>query len=307
MGASGSVELGGSRTVRFDSDLRLGSHCGTLGGAMKRNEKFLVYAVTGFLAVILVIAIVFGNDDLEGRTGPVPEPEKETPTASRPGIAGLNEILFGGGKPLAPGTAVGDPEPADPTGEEPGAGEGPGTGEEPAAEPGVGEVALDVEAPAPVTTSGQVAVELGPSRRDRDYRVVRVRSGDSFRQLVQKWCGSLDYLDRARKLNETVEVLQPGQEVSFPWVDDDVILAAHRARQEAAARPSPAAAAEPLAGENSRVYTVVSGDSIWAIAVRAVGNAGAPDYIKLIKDLNPQIADVDKLKVGQKILLPVGS
>ncbi len=31
---------------------------------MKRNEKILVYGVTGFLVAILVIAVVFGNEDL---------------------------------------------------------------------------------------------------------------------------------------------------------------------------------------------------------------------------------------------------
>ncbi|MGC6488979.1 MAG: hypothetical protein ACON4Z_15125, partial [Planctomycetota bacterium] len=32
-----------------------------LEGSMKQNERLLVYAVTGFLALILVVAVVFGD------------------------------------------------------------------------------------------------------------------------------------------------------------------------------------------------------------------------------------------------------
>ena len=53
---------------------------------MKQNERLLVYAVTGFLALILVVAVVFGD----GPKAPV--------TGEERGGASLSDILGGGEK-----------------------------------------------------------------------------------------------------------------------------------------------------------------------------------------------------------------
>ena len=65
---------------------------------MKQNERLLVYAVTGFLALILVVALVF-----------TPETGKN-PLKSGTGARGLDEII--GNKPAA--NPVAGAQPVDP-------------------------------------------------------------------------------------------------------------------------------------------------------------------------------------------------
>ncbi len=257
---------------------------------MKRNEKILVYAVTGFLMVILGVAVLFGNKD---RT---PRPDRADNTAGR-GAVSLQDLL----RERIEGTAR-------QTEEEGGSGEGGEAGtDDPEAEGGkpaedpaeVGEVPLVAQPPSPAE---QVAALFGPSRRERDFRYVTVQQGDTFRGLVQKWCGSVqEYVGAAERLNETVESrpLTPGQELVLPWVEAEVLLEAWDARKQG----QPVEIETPK-GEEVRLYTVQQGDSIWAIAVREVGTNKAPGYIEKIKALNQQIANFDLLRVGQELRLP---
>lgn len=182
---------------------------------MKQNERFLVYAVTGFLALILVVAVVFTRDTSKG--------------AGAAKLQGLGDIL-------------GNTSTGSPTGSPGGSPNGPATpngGAQPVADgrtgvPGPAEAVPQTPLVAnnnkPLLAADLVSQQLGPSRRDRNVRFVRAKNGDSLDQLVRRWCGSRDpYLDEAKSLNEDLVVLRVGQEVAVPWIEDDVLLAAFEA------------------------------------------------------------------------------
>lgn len=187
---------------------------------MKQNERILVYAVTGFLAIILVVAVLFGRGN-----GPL---EKSGGNASTPGLA---DVLPGGKS--AVGKAEAD-KPAGPKSEVPGPGEKNGAlGDKsglPAPDQSAGEQPL-VAPSKPMIAAELVAQQLGTSHRDHSVRIVRARAGDSLETLVRRWCGSPQFLEEAKSLNEDLTVIRVGQEVAVPWVDDDVVYAAFEARQ----------------------------------------------------------------------------
>ncbi|MEO6596952.1 MAG: hypothetical protein ABIP94_19575, partial [Planctomycetota bacterium] len=128
---------------------------------MKQNERVLVYAVTGFLAVILVIAVVFGREPGGGAADATKREGDKVP--------GLSQILDGGG-PAAPSakeagrpaSLSGLPTPGQVTPEQP-----------------------LVAATKTMLAADIVAQELGPNRRDRTVRFVRARPGDSLESLVR--------------------------------------------------------------------------------------------------------------------------
>lgn len=293
---------------------------------MKQNEKFLVYAVTGFLMVVIVVAVVFGRE----------RPAQAGTQSRTDGSAAAGDAKLMSLADLVP--------PRTPAG-----GDAPGAAGEPAATgaagvglPAPGPIGLQPLAtpPAPPTTPAALLVEkLGPSRREGDFRLVQARPRDTLSGLVQQWCGKVEgYLDEARSLNEGLATLQPGQTVLLPWVDDEAVLAAYEARQPRAPRlestetprvgapgavtapefamPKPSGAAgrntggtsseapAPTATGASRLYTVKSGDKLWTLAEQEVGRREAPGFIAAVRALNPDV-DVDRLKVGQQIRLPL--
>jgi LysM repeat protein len=299
---------------------------------MKQNERLLVYAVTGFLALILVIAVVFGNDP--GRDGGKGKAAK-----------GLDEIL---------GDAVAE-KSADKAGDKPeggAGGAGSRTGIEPPARP-VGESLVAKPLPA----AELLAQKLGPSERDPHAPFVRwvyAKSGDSLALLVRRWCGEgAGLLDEAMKLNEGLVIVRPGQRIGVPYVDDGELLAMVEAREPklspvaAAAQPVVPAVGAPTNGPANaatngpaglapapdfrlpgtasaadrgvanasfvpgnrqpapaagKTYTVVAGDSLWRIAERNYGAGTADQKIREIKQANPGLTDT--IKVGQVIRLP---
>lgn len=184
---------------------------------MKHNERLLVYAVTGFLAVILVIAVLFGS-----------EPNR---AGKKPGSAqNLNELL--GPSPGEPGGVAPGDAAANAAGEAGAADAAPATGTKSGlATPGQ----ITPEQPLaakPQLAADLVARALGQSRRDRNVRFVRAKQGDSLEVLVRRWCGARDpFLDEARCLNEDLVVLRVGQEVAVPWVDDEQLVAVLEAQQ----------------------------------------------------------------------------
>ncbi|GAB4141800.1 MAG: hypothetical protein Fur0037_08760 [Planctomycetota bacterium] len=263
---------------------------------MKQNEKVLVYAVTGFLLVILGIAILFGKDGprtVKSAEGSVPEARSGAKESGR----GLGDLFAKISRKQAQEAAA-RPQDAAPRDAVTGL---PAPEEKP------------LMAPPPPTPAEQVRAELGESRRERDFRIVKVAPGDTMPGLVRKWCGSADRLAEAESLNEGLSMLRAGQEIVLPWVDDQEILAAWRERDvepAPAARPQPApssrsggvAAAAPSAA--AKTYRIRSGDALWKIAVREVGPKGAPSFLQQVKALNPEILDLDHLRVGQEIRLP---
>jgi LysM repeat protein len=261
---------------------------------MKQNEKILVYVVTGFLFVILAVAVIFGRDS----TGKAAE--KQTGAAQANAASSLEDVLNNAKllntqlvpeANLATNVQFGPPSPAE-----------------------------------------EMVTLLGPSRHERDCRVVTARVGDSLGGLVQRWCGSTDALPQAERMNEDVHTLRPGQDVFLPWVEDVVVLEAFRnrpAKTETAAasgngkehesgkgaskgtKDKDAAsavghtngkAAEPAAA-GVRTYVVKAGDKMWSIAEKEVGKAKAHAFLQRVKELNPEL-DLDHLKVAQSIKLP---
>lgn len=275
---------------------------------MKQNEKILVYAVTGFLAVILGVAILFSKDSTRSL------PDVRTDVGEAPSLEALLDRK-----------AAEQPK-AEPVVEQPKA--------EAASQPLVANVQL-----APPTAAAIVTEKLGLSRMENGYRIVRANRGDTLGDLVRKWCGSLDQLPDAQGLNETLQTLRVGQDVVLPWVDDEVILAAYDKRTAASA-PTPelaivpsttpsasgVAAAEASASKGAaatdgvpapapvtnggtpaatgaRTYKIVAKDSLWKIAEREVGKGKAYAYVEKILDANPNL-DAERLREGQTITLP---
>lgn len=246
---------------------------------MKQNERLLVYAVTGFLAIVLLVAVLFGPSGRDA-VAKGPDVHGSVPTD---GVRDLGEMLgkTAGVRPVpsaaSTGTAgeTGKSEKTEPARPEAGAAAptngapGPADGGSRVANtPGnVGGVA-DILPPGQVSPQQPlvaadrsllavdlVARNLGASRRDRSVRLVRARSGDSLETLVRRWCGARDpYLEEARALNEDLVVLRVGQEVCVPWVDDETVLAAWEANKPKTLTPaaeappaSPATSAGPAA------------------------------------------------------------
>jgi hypothetical protein len=138
---------------------------------------------------------------------------------------------------------------------------------------------------------------LGESRRQGDYRVVKVRSGAGLADIAARWCGDRAELPVVEALNETLvgQRLGPDQEVLVPWVEPTVLLAAH------AQREAQRAAIEKAAGE---LYALRRGDSLWKIAAARVPTNRIPAWLEEFKKLNPEIGDLGTLIEGQKVRLP---
>ena len=287
---------------------------------MKQNERFLVYAVTGFLALILAVAVLFGREPVSG-DGVLGNTGASNGDTQKPGskLSGLQDILGKGqdGKEDAMPTSAGANQPKStgaPTPEQVLPGHPLNTG-------GGLLLAPDI-----------VAQQLGSSRRDRMVRFVRAKSGDSLDMLVRRWCGARDpYLAEAKCLNEDLVTLRVGQEVAVPWVEDEVLLAAIEAQKpkvlpetrttvanpvDASAAPSNTRPgfAEPGAQVDHAVnahatsastgseYLVKQGDSLWRIAERTYGRKNADRMIGEIKKANPGLDN--RLVPGQKIAMP---
>ncbi|MBM3973988.1 MAG: LysM peptidoglycan-binding domain-containing protein [Planctomycetes bacterium] len=287
---------------------------------MKQNERWLVYAVSGFLSLILVVAVVFRPKSGAGNA------------AMTPGLAQILNQEVAVRDADAPKPAADDKTAAD------------------ASLPGVpspSDVApqpLSAPAPKPMVAADLVAQQLGMSHRDRNVRFVRAKPNDSVEGLVRRWCGARDpYLAETKSLNEELVVLRVGQEIAVPWVDDEVLVAAIEASKPKAltaelpatpgaapangqaapsfATPAPAAITSennitnenkaPSAGSSSGVaiavaagtsYTVKAGDSLWRIAERTYGRKNANKMVAAIKQANPGLGD--GVREGQKLVLP---
>ena len=177
---------------------------------MKQNERLLVYAVTGFLALILLVAVVFGR-----------APENKSAVKTGGTVQELKEVVPSIGAANVPaGNAS-----AAPVGGVAGTGQPAGNSGLPAPGQLVPEQPLVAQA-KPMVAADLVAQSLGLSRRDRNVRFVRAKSGDSLDTLVRRWCGARDpFLAEAQSLNEDLVVLRVGQEVALPWVEDEVLAA----------------------------------------------------------------------------------
>ena len=297
---------------------------------MKQNERLLVYAVTAFLALILVIAIVFGDNPT-------------TPArSSATGGTSLNDILNGVG-------ATPDVEP------------------EVAASDAVEEVvvsvvgidgpsATKVEQPLRIkapSAASQVMQKIGPYTLKhgyrRAYRLVEVKPNDTWQKIAKRWCLDVEYVDEIQCCNESTTDLRAGQKLLVPLsASDEELLAELEAAakpkllaggQDAAATPEPvtgaplpastslpnfarpqiesgaeaAAAVTPAAPPGGApvaataqggfvIYTVKPGDMLERVLRKRFGQ-GHFRARKVVQQLNPGI-DVDRLRPGQTIKIP---
>ncbi len=274
---------------------------------MKRSESVLVYGVTGVLAVILAIAIVFGGDPAEGNTdlsvaGLTPEgggtldltdDDVETPPTTTPTSDDLlNELL---------GTGAGIEDENEPL-------ESEADSETESAPVSVPTVPLS----RTVATLGTSRTEENPASGER-FRFVNAQPGDSIALLIQRWCPGTERMD-IEALNETknLDRLRIGDEICVPWVDDETLLEAHEARQAmrtadaggATFEPSSGSGATPVSTTGAREYVIKDGESLWVIATREVGANKAQQFIDDVVALNPSIQDPSRVRAKMKILLP---
>lgn len=298
---------------------------------MKRSESVLVYAVTAVLAVILVVAVVFGHEEPARAGGQGAGVGGGRPAATD--IAQLLDVTGFDESPESGERSKGDSVTA--PGTFPGAGaEGPGAGQgtDEADEP-ASQFAVPVGPLRAAAGSGGVAAILGAFELERSwngelFRVYEVQRGETFSELVQRWTGDLERTADVQALNEDVDLerLRVGQVLRFPFVDDAALLLAREARRttskpagapavaapgmgvagagvaEAAAKT--AASAQPPAA--AKAYTIQKGDSLWGIAEREVGAGKAEAYVRAILAANPRIQDAGRIRAGDRIELPAG-
>jgi len=139
----------------------------------------------------------------------------------------------------------------------------------------------------PVLTARPAPTAAGQGRR------YRIKSGDTLGQI------SLDQLGTSRRWREIVE-LNPGLNEKKLYVGKEILLPA-TAGAPAVIQPQSAPRTQPATA--GAVYTVKSGDNLWKIAARTLGDR---DRWREIRDLNPNI-DPDKIRVGQKLTLPASA
>ncbi|MBL8756674.1 MAG: hypothetical protein JNK15_25485, partial [Planctomycetes bacterium] len=174
---------------------------------MKQNERWLVYAVTGFLALILVVAVLSSR------------PAENTGDSTK--LQGLKELMNPGADKTATEVGKADPAPApNPN----------GTGV-----PDPTQVSPQplVAQPKAMLAADVVTQALGPSTREFTVRKVWVKQNDSLESLVRRWCGvdraQADevrrLVDETKKLNEELSTLKAGTQIVVPWIDDEVLAA----------------------------------------------------------------------------------
>lgn len=262
--------------------------------AMKRNETVLVYAVTGLLLGILLVAVVFGNQPV------APADSGGEKSAQAPGVVldlmGAEDGVDAAEDATEPGGPGATATAAAVGGELPGVDEAISDQKSAvAAEP----VALSqpVEVPDPVMVAEKRLEEsFGTSRRDGEYRVVKAWRNATLANVVERWTGSQEALKEARILNESLaEQIVKGDEILVKWVDAQDLLAAKQVRD---------AEFKKIDWSKGELYVLKKGDSLWKVASRRVATNMIPAWLEQFKGLNPAITDLGAMIEGQKVRLP---
>lgn len=294
---------------------------------MKRNESILVYGVTGLLVVILLVAVVFGNEgtgstpaNAAGKaTGKLANQQRENSAVGdlieRTGV----DIE---GKLTRRESAQPEVKPTTPESQ-------PST---PSSQASPGAVGTD-----PKLAVALEAAFLLRSTREGDFRRVTVQDGESLSTLMERFGIAQARRDEVLRLNEmlpNLDRVRSGQQVILPWVDDAVLIAAEKQRREresalaaekSAARtnprgdaplvnPAPLRQSPPVANPKvvdapkapvisgaTKERKVKKGESLWKIASECGGSV--THAIEQIRALNPNV-DLDPLREGVTLKVP---
>lgn len=183
----------------------------------KNSEGFLVGAVIGLLALILVIAVLFGEQPKAGLdTGTDTEKAAKDSAA----VSETDSIATMFGPPAGSDPKTDKPETEGTVADD------VATTDDPEADDGT---LPEGEAEERVDLDPSVAA-LGVSMREEfpdgtAYRLVTVGENETFGELVLHWTGDVERLGEVERLNETVDPdnLRPGMELRMPWVDNAVL------------------------------------------------------------------------------------
>lgn len=133
-----------------------------------------------------------------------------------------------------------------------------------------------------------------PGKNTQQYVV---QKGDSIDKIVQKFEGSHRYTV-IKQLNPELKNLHriyPGQTIILPTAEAE--------SKEAAKETAPL---KPATDEKLIAYRVKKGDSITRIINQQLHVYGTdiPKTLRLIKNINPGLSDLNRIQIGQTIMLP---
>lgn len=261
---------------------------------MKRNETVLVYAVTGLLLGILLVAVVFGRQ-------PVVQANTAGETSVQLTGVTLDLMEAKDGANIGGGTSEPGEIGETPAGEQSGPGDevsdGKSADSTEAGEPTLVALSKPIVVPEPEVLPEKLLEEsFGTSRRDGDYRVVKGWHNATLAGVVERWTGSRAAVAEAGTLNESLgDQIVKGDEILVPWVDAESLLAAKKLRDSERQKT------DWVKGE---LYVLKKGDSLWKVASRRVATNMIPAWLESFKGLNPKITNLGALMEGQKVRLP---
>ena len=202
---------------------------------MKRNESILVYGVTGLLVVILLVAVVFGNESSNNATpsGVVGKGGQGKAANQTREETDVGKMIDHNGVDIEGKLVRRDPA----------AGSQPPTGVE--SKPSAGQPAPSAPVDAALNAGGNSAEAKVPvaleaafllrSTREGEYRKVTVQDGESLSTLMERFGIGQARREEVLRLNEmmpTLDRVRSGQQVILPWVDDAVLIAGEKQRRE---------------------------------------------------------------------------
>ena len=130
-------------------------------------------------------------------------------------------------------------------------------------------------------------------------RVYEVAPGDTLSEIAMEQLGTM-------KRWKEIAALNPGVDPSRLFVGQKIVLpgtGASPPRVVESASPAPARESAAEAPSNGEGYAVRSGDSMWLIAQRTLGDG---ERWREIARLNPTV-DANRLRVGQRLVVPTGA
>jgi|GEM_PF-4594346 LysM repeat protein len=268
---------------------------------MGKLEKAGVGIVVALLGVILLVALLGGDENTNATMTAGAQAPAETPALSAERhVDGTTPGAVVEAKDLPAATSVVVPDTA--------------TGQVPVATPIVENVsAANVPAATPNATPVAAPTTELAAAAPATTREVTVKNGDSLWKIAAREVRAKDvdaYIREMRALNGLGENarLKVGSKLKVPARAAEGVAASTETPVSATNTAGPFEPAKPVvaieehvsAGATLREYTVKKGDALALIAKRECGSEKA---VKAIMTLN-QLKDGNVLKIGQKLKLP---